>query len=74
MTNWNGTILGPPHVRLAPTIRLDPPSNLATERPREPHLQLENPLRKQLPRQSSRRHIRLQDQSPLRRLQERKGR
>lgn len=66
MTNWNGTILGPPHVsrqdllggglkwqRGALGIR-EPNSRgiepRATERPREPHLLGQDALRPELPR------------------------
>jgi hypothetical protein len=81
MSDWNGTILGPPHVRTLQcsiiamiTIRighaeLDRPQGLVLqlfshrrthtqltsviERPRESHLQCQDPLRPQLPRSSS---------------------
>jgi hypothetical protein len=55
MTNWNGTILGPPHVHdparpfgLEQALTYD-----STERTREPHLQSEDPLRRKLPRRPS---------------------
>jgi hypothetical protein len=47
MTNWNGTILGPPHVYdPAPTTWLEQAlTHDPTERTREPHLQSEDSLR-----------------------------
>jgi hypothetical protein len=72
MSDWNGTILGPPHVRSSV------PSNIAyanhvPERPREPYLQRIDSLRPRLPRHTSGDQIHLQDQPTLREPSERKG-
>jgi hypothetical protein len=74
MTNWNGTILGPPHVRNIHTYDERSPLPLfsslttgdMTERPREPHLLAQNPLRPPIPRLPSRRDFHQQSQPPLR--------
>lgn len=55
MSNWNGTILGPPHVsdkhHLSWTEQMLIVRRI--ERPRESNLQLEHPLRRPLPRYST---------------------
>jgi len=43
MSNWNGTILGPPHVRLAPLSKPGR-TNAAAECAREPNLQRQDTL------------------------------
>ena len=62
MSNWNGTILGPPHVR--PPVGRRPMYNILNlfvilERTREPHLQPEHSLWRKLSRLSSYRAIRI---------------
>jgi hypothetical protein len=77
MTNWNGTILGPPHVSLSllPYILHTNDSDRGkgpeltqvpfTECPREPYLQREHPLRRQLPRLPSNNSICFESQSTM---------
>ena len=76
MTNWNGTILGPPHVSCLRSHALDMcefcvrrPELIylpCAECPRESHLQCEYPLRGHLPRLPSNNTIRLESQSTVR--------
>jgi hypothetical protein len=65
MSDWNGTILGPPHVSADLSILeihlLNPP----IECPRESHLQRQDPLRAKLPRHAPRIIIHIQDQPTL---------
>lgn len=72
MSNWNGTILGPPHVCLPPSFahRVScAPMYIANtpgvERPREPDLQCKHPLRARLSRQPSYHSVRLARQHSL---------
>jgi hypothetical protein len=55
MTNWNGTILGPPHVRTStrPILRRIGP-DMDIERTRESYLLRQDPLRLRLPRHPAR--------------------
>ena len=55
MTNWNGTILGPPHVSISTRpIAGSIGTDMDLERTREPHLLCQDPLRVRLPRHPAR--------------------
>lgn len=79
MSNWNGTIIGPGHVRTASLFqiarRIDLTRSLSSlDRTREPHLQPQDYLRKLLSRCTSRRTIYVSGQSPLRKSAQRQSR
>lgn len=70
MSNWNGTILGPPHVRRKgrheTVLNHDANGRSLTERPRKSDLQREHSLRTRLSRQPSDVTIRIKGQCTLR--------
>jgi hypothetical protein len=72
MSDWNGTILGPPHVCIALYME-NSLLTLYTECPRESHLQCQDPLRPKLPRCTSRDLLHIQDQPAMCQRAERKG-
>jgi hypothetical protein len=72
MSDWNGTILGPPHVCIVRYIE-NSLLTLYTECPREPHLQRQDPLRPKLPRRTSRDLIHIQNQPAMCQRAEWKG-
>jgi hypothetical protein len=67
MTNWNGTILGPPHVRI---IRKDMMGIVAkepfTERTRESDIQCQHSVRTRIPRFTTYPTLCVQNQPALR--------
>ena len=82
MSNWNGTILGPPHV-CPPGLPSTPPSYSpdranplprSPERPREPHLLRPHALRPKLPRRAPHPPVRQPGQPPLRQPAQRRRR
>lgn len=74
MSDWNGTILGPPHVRLVLAIPSIPLTDFTcAERARESHLQRQDPLRPKLSRRTPRDFLHIQDQSAMRKCAEWKG-
>lgn len=73
MSNWNGTILGPPHVRPKQSASSKLEAYAGEECTREPHLQLEHTLWSTVSRCTPYRTICVQNQPPVRRREDRKG-
>lgn len=72
MSNWNGTILGPPHVSCSQTSLPFRAAALSAKVlmqpivcPREPHLQCQDALRRQIPRPASHDPVRQPSKPPM---------
>ena len=77
MSNWNGTIIGPGHVRASSLFQIARRIDLLRshlDRTREPHLQPQDYLRKRLSGCTSRRTIYLSGQSSFRKSDQRQSR
>jgi hypothetical protein len=65
MSDWNGTILGPPHVNACLSTLKHHLLIRQSERPRESHLQRQDPLRTKLPRYTPVNILYIQDQPTM---------